>query len=169
MLQPRPDAAKNKSAHIFMKRTGFHGSLEDVPSGISTLEISLNLQEVKMPFSAVNPPPTGSDDAELATFRLTILGRKPVTDKSSEDDAGRGEGYDKPKANVPRAGVFLMKKCFYQQANRRKYGYFLSRLCPYTLDLLYPCVKLSASVNLISYGLHFPGSTKASRRDASSG
>lgn len=168
MLQPRPDAAKNKSAHIFMKRTGFHGSLEDVPSGISTLEISLNLQEVKMPFSAVNPPPTGSDDAELATFRLTILGRKPVTDKSSEDDAGRGEGYDKPKASVPRAGVFLMKKCFYQQANRRKYGYFLSRLCPYTLDLLYPCVKLSASVNLISYGLHFPGSTKASRRDASS-
>ena len=69
-----------------------------------------NLQEVKMPFFAVNPPPFGSDDAELTTFRLTILGRKPVTDKSSEDDAGRGEGYDKPKENVPCAGVFLRKQ-----------------------------------------------------------
>ena len=130
-----------------------------------------NLQEVKTPFSPMSPPPTGSDDAELATFRLTILGRKPVTDKSSEDDAGRGEGYDKPKPkeNVPRAGVFLRKQCFYQQAKGRKSGYLLSRLCDYTLDLLYPCVKLSASVNLISYGLHFPGGTKASRRDASSG
>ena len=130
-----------------------------------------NLQEVKTPFSPMSPPPTGSDDAELATFRLTILGRKPVTDKSSEDDAGRGEGYDKPKPkeNVPRAGVFLRKQCFYQQAKGRKSGYLLSRLCAYTLDLLYPCVKLSASVNLISYGLHFPGGTKTSRRDASSG
>ena len=122
-----------------------------------------------MPFSAVNPPPPGSDDTELATFRLTILGRKAATDKSSEDDAGRGEGYDKPKDNVPRAGVFSRKRCFYQQANGRKSGYLLSRLCAYTLDLLYPCVKLSASVNLISDGLHFPGGTKASRRDASSG
>ena len=130
-----------------------------------------NLQEVKTPFSPRSPPPTGSDDAELATFRLTILGRKPVTDKSSEDDAGRGEGYDKPKPkeNVPRAGVFLRKQCFYQQAKGRKSGYLLSSLCAYTLGLLYPCVKLSASVNLISYGLHFPGGTKASRRDASSG
>ena len=31
------------------------------------------------------------------------------------------------------------------------------------------CQSASASVNLISYGLHFPGGTKASRRDASSG
>ena len=122
-----------------------------------------------MPFSAVNPPPPGSDDTELATFRLTILGRKPATDKSSEDDAGRGEGYEKPKDNVPRAGVFSRKRCFYQQANGRKSSYLLSRLCPYTLDLLYPCVKLSASVNLISDGLCFPGGTKASRRDDSSG
>ena len=73
-----------------------------------------NLQKVKMPFSAVNPLPPGSDDAELATFRLTILGRKPVTDKSSKDDASRGEGYDKSKDNVPRAGMCLRKWCFYQ-------------------------------------------------------
>ena len=122
-----------------------------------------------MPFSPMNPLPPVSDDAELTTFRLTILGRTPVIDKSSEDDAGRGEGYDEPKDNVPCAGVFLRKWCFYQQANGRKSGYLLSRLCPYTRDLLYPCVKLSASVNLISYGLHFPEGTKASRRDASSG
>ena len=139
--------------------------------GLQQWKSVFNLQEVKTPFSPMSPPPTGSDDAELATFRLTILGRRPVTDKSSEDDAGRGEGYDKPKPkeNVPRAGVFLRKQCFYQQAKGRKSGYLLSRLCAYTLDLLYPCVKLSASVNLISYGLHFPGGTKASRRDASSG
>ena len=117
----------------------------------------------------MSPPSLGSDDAELTTFRLTSLGGTPVTDKSSEDDAGRGEGYDKPKDNVPRAGVFSRKRCFYQQANGRKSGYLLSRLCPYTLDLLYPCVKLSASVNLISDGLRFPGGTKASRRDDSSG
>ena len=121
-----------------------------------------NLQKVKMPFSAVNPLPPGSDDAELATFRLTILGRKPVTDKSSKDDAGRGEGYREPKDNVPCAGVFLRKRCFCQQANGRS-GYLLHMLCPYTLDLLYPCIKLSTSVNLINYGLHVPGGTKASR------
>ena len=71
-----------------------------------------------MPFSPMNPLPPVSDDAELTTFRLTILGRTPVIDKSSEDDAGRGEGYDKPKDNVPRAGVFLRKQCFCQQTKR---------------------------------------------------
>ena len=86
--------------------------------GLQPWKSVFNLQEVKMPFSAVNPPPFGSDDAELATFRLTILSRKPVTDKSSEEDAGRGEGYDKPKDNVPRAGVFLRKQCFCQQTKR---------------------------------------------------
>ena len=89
-----------------------------------------------------------------------------MTDKSSEDDAGRGEGYREPKDNVPCAGVFLRKRCFCQQANGRS-GYLLHMLCPYTLDLLYPCIKLSVSINLISYRLHFPGDTKASRRDAS--
>ena len=128
-----------------------------------------NLQEVKTPFSPMSPPPTGSDDAELTPFRLTILGRTPVTDKSSEDDAGRGEGYDEPKDNVPRARVCLRKLCFCQQANGRRSGYSLHTLCPNTLGLMYPCVKLSAALNLISYGLHFPEGTKASRRDASSG
>ena len=91
-----------------------------------------------------------------------------MTDKSSEEDAGRSEGYHKPKNNVPCAGVFLRKPCFCQQANRRS-GYLLHTLCPYTLDLLYFCVKQSVSINLIDYGLHFPGGTKASRTDASSG
>ena len=91
-----------------------------------------------------------------------------MTDKSSEEDAGRSEGYHKPKNNVPCAGVFLRKPCFCQQANRRS-GYLLHTLCPYTLDLLYFCVKQSVSINLISYGLHNPGGTKASRKDASSG
>ena len=40
MLQLRLDAAKNKLTHIFIKRTGFHGSLEDLPSGITAMEIS---------------------------------------------------------------------------------------------------------------------------------
>ena len=101
-----------------------------------------NLQEVKTPFSPMSPPPTGSDDAELATFRLTILGRKPVTDKSSEDDAGRGEGYDEPKENVPCAGVCLRKLCFCQQAKGRRSGYLLHTPCPYTQELLFPCVKV---------------------------
>ena len=74
--------------------------------GLQQQKSVFNLQEMKTPFSPMSPPPTGSDDAELTTFRLTILGRTPVTDKSSEEDAGRGEGYDKPKDNVPRAGVF---------------------------------------------------------------
>ena len=97
-----------------------------------------------------------------------ILGGTPVTDKRSEDGAGRGECYGEPKDNVPRAGVFLRKLCFCQQAKGRS-GYSLHMLCPYKLDLLYSWVKLSVSINLISYGLHKPGGTKASRRDASSG
>ena len=136
--------------------------------GLQQRKSVFNLQEVKMPFSAMSPPPPGSDDAELTTFRLTSLGGTPVTDKSSEEDAGRGENYDKPKDNVPCAGLFLRKRCFCQQA-KGSYGYSLHTLRPYTLDLLYPCVKLSVSINLISYGLHFPGDTKASRRYASSG
>ena len=167
MLLQRPDAAKKKSTHIFIKRTGFHGSLEDVPSEI-TLETSFNLLEGITRFSAMSPPSPGSDDAELTTFRLTIWGRTPVTDKSSEEDVGRGEGYGKPKDDVQRAGALLRKPCLCQQTNGRP-GFSLRTLDPYTLELLYPCVKLSASVNLISYGLQFPGGTKASRRDASSG
>ena len=40
MLQLRPDVAKNKLTQIFIKRTGSHGSLEDIHSGITTMEIS---------------------------------------------------------------------------------------------------------------------------------
>ena len=107
------------------------------PQGLQQWKSVFNLQEVKTPFSAMSPPSLGSDDAELTTFRLTSLGGTPVTDKSSEDDAGRGEGYGEPKDNVPRAGVALRKPCFCQQANGRRFGYSLHRLCPYTLDLLY--------------------------------
>lgn len=42
-----------------------------------------------------------------------ILGRTPVTDKSREDDADRGKSYGEPKDNVPHAGVFLRKGCFF--------------------------------------------------------
>ena len=38
-----------------------------------------NLQEVKTPFSAMSPPPPGSDDTVLPSFILTILRRPPVT------------------------------------------------------------------------------------------
>ena len=95
-----------------------------------------------MPFSPMNPLPPVSDDAELTTFRLTILGRTPVIDKSSEDDAGRGEGYDEPKDNVPCAGVCLRKLWFCQQAKGRRSGYSLHTPCPYTQGLLCPCVKV---------------------------
>ena len=89
----------------------------------------LTYRKSKCHSSAVNPPPPGSDDTELATFRLTILGRKPATDKSREDDAGRGEGYREPKDNVPCAGVFLRRRCFCQQANGRS-GYSLHFCAP---------------------------------------
>ena len=92
-----------------------------------------------------------------------------MIDKNSEEDAGTDEGYGEPKEKVQLAGVALRKPCFCQQANGRRSGYSLHTLCPNTLGLMYPCVKLSAALNLISYGLHFPGGTKASRRDASSG
>ena len=51
MLQLRPDAAKNKLTHIFLKRTGFHGSVEDIALGITTMEISFE--------------PTGNENAIL--------------------------------------------------------------------------------------------------------
>ena len=57
----------------------------------------------------MSPPPPGSDDAELTTLRLTILGRTPMTDKSSKEDAGRCEGYGKPKDDEQRPGVLLRK------------------------------------------------------------
>ena len=128
MLQPRPDAAKNKSTHIFIKRTGFHGSLKMSHQGLQQWKV-FNLQEVKTPFFAISPLPPVSDYAELTAFRLTILGRTPVTDKSSKDDAGRGEGYGEPKDNVPCAGVFLRRRRFCQQANGRS-GYSLHFCAP---------------------------------------
>ena len=110
--------------------------------GLQQRKSVFNLQEVKTPFFAISPLPPVSDYAELTAFRLTILGRTPVTDKSSEEDAGRGEGYDEPKDNVPCAGVCLRKLCFCQQAKGRRSGYLLHTPCPYTQELLFPCVKV---------------------------
>ena len=48
------------------------------PQGIQRKSV-LNLQEMKTPFSALSPPPSGSDDTVLPSFRLLVLGRTPVT------------------------------------------------------------------------------------------
>lgn len=56
-----------------------------------------------------------------------------------KDDAGRGEGYDKPKDNVPRAEC--SQSCASSNKQWKKSGYLLSRLCPLHLDLLYPCTN----------------------------
>ena len=49
------------------------------PQGIQQWKSVLNLQEVKTPFSAMSPPPPGSDDTVLHSFRLMILHRAPMT------------------------------------------------------------------------------------------
>ena len=38
--------------------------------GLQQRKSVFNLQEVKMPFSAMSPPPSGSDDAEVASSDL---------------------------------------------------------------------------------------------------
>ena len=63
-------------------------------------------------------------------------------DKNSEEDAGIDEGYGEPKEKVQLAGVALRKPCFCQQAKGRRSGYSLHTPCPYTQELLYPCVKV---------------------------
>ena len=47
--------------------------------GLQQWKSVFNLQEVKMPFSAMSPPPPGSHEAVLPSFRLMIVGRTPVT------------------------------------------------------------------------------------------
>ena len=124
------------------------------PQGLQQWKSVFNLQEVKTPFSAISPPPRGSDDAVLPSFRLAIVGRtpvtvwlfilcgEPVTDKNSKEDAGIDEGYREPKEKVQLAGVALRKPCFCQKANGRRSGYPLHTPCPYTQEFLYPCVKV---------------------------
>ena len=77
MLQLRPDAAKNKLTHIFIKGTEFHYSgrysFRDYNNGNQFLTYR------KTPFSAMSPLSTGSDYVVLPSFKLTILGRTPVT------------------------------------------------------------------------------------------
>ena len=65
-----------------------------------------------------------------------------MTDKNSEEDTGIDEGYEKPKEKVQLAGVALRKPCFGQQAKGRRSGYSLHTPCPYTQELLNPCVKV---------------------------
>ena len=121
------------------------GLWEMFHQGLQQRKSVFNLQEVKTPFSAMSPPSLGSDDAELTTFRLTSLGGTPVTDKSSEDDAGRGEGYGEPKDNVPRAGVALRKPCFCQQANGEGLDIHCTRCAP--TDWIY-CILVSNCVSI---------------------
>ena len=92
-----------------------------------------------------------------------------MTDKNSEEDAGIDEGYREPKEKVQLAGVALRKPCFCQQTNRRRSGYPLHTPCPYTQELLCPVSKCVSSSQPDQYGLHFPGGTKASRRDTGGG
>lgn len=116
-----------------------------------------------MPFSAMSPPPRGSDDAEVTSLN-TIWGRTPLANKSSEEDTGRCEGYDKART-MYHAGVFLRMLC---SANKQKERLGIRCIHCATLNLLYSCVKLSVSINLISYGLHNPGGTGI-QENASSG
>ena len=92
-----------------------------------------------------------------------------MTDKNSEEDAGIDEGYGEPKEKVQLAGLALRKPCFCQQTNKRRSGYPLHTLCPYTQEFLYPVSKCVSSSQPDQYGLHFPGGTEASRRDAGRG
>ena len=116
------------------------GLWEMFHQGLQQRKSVFNLQEVKTPFSAMSPSFPGSNDAELTTFRLMSLGGTPVTDKSSEDDAGRGEGYGEPKDNVPCAGVFLRRRCFCQQANGEGLDIHCTRCAP--TDWIY-CILVS--------------------------
>jgi len=63
-------------------------------------------------------------------------------DKNSEEDAGIDEGYGEPKEKVQLSGVALRKPCFCQRSKGRRSGYSLHPPCPYTQELLYPCVKV---------------------------
>ena len=47
--------------------------------GLQQWKSVFNLQEVKMPFSAMSPPLPGSDDAVFPSFRITVVGKAPVT------------------------------------------------------------------------------------------
>jgi len=82
MLQLRADAAKNKLTHIFIKKKKKQGSVvlwKIFIQGVKQWKSVFNLQKMKMPFSAMNPPPiTGSDDAVLPSFKLTFLRRTAV-------------------------------------------------------------------------------------------
>ena len=92
-----------------------------------------------------------------------------MTDKNSEEDAGIDEGYREPKEKVQLAGVGLGSRA----AANKPTGEGLLIHCTHpallTGVLVSLCQSVSAALNLISYGLHFPGGTKASRRDASRG
>ena len=78
-----------------------------------------------------------------------------MTDKNSEEDAGIDEDYGEPKEKVHLAGVALRKPYFFQQAKGRGSGYSLHTPCPYTQELLYPCVKVCQRSQPDQYGLHF--------------
>ena len=92
-----------------------------------------------------------------------------MTDKNSEEDAGIDEGYREPKEKVQLAGVALRKPCFCQQANGRRPAYPLHTPCPTHRSSCLLVSKCVSSPQPDQYGLHFPGGTEASRRDAGRG
>ena len=60
MLQLRPGAAKNKLTHIFIKRKGFLGSLEDIHSGIAAAAAAKLLQSCLTLCNPIDGSPSGS-------------------------------------------------------------------------------------------------------------
>lgn len=88
MVQPRADSSQEWMEQIFQKDRKSMGLLEDVPSGQHWTSV-FNLVRRKTPFSCYVSTFPWVKDAELTTFSdLPGLGGTPVTDKSSEDDAG---------------------------------------------------------------------------------
>ena len=92
-----------------------------------------------------------------------------MTDKNSEEDAGIDEGYREPKEKVQLAEVALRKPCFCPQANGRRSAYPLHTPCPTHRSSCLLVSKCVSSPQPDQYGLHFPGGTEASRRDAGRG
>ena len=110
-----------------------------------------------------------------------IVGRTPVTvwlfiltfwvtgdRQEHKEDAGIDEGYGEPKEKVHLAGVALRKPSFCQQASRRSAYHCIH---PAHTHKSY-CILVSKCISSSQpdqYGLHFPGGTEASRRDAGRG
>ena len=93
-----------------------------------------------------------------------------MTEKNSKEDAGIDEGYGEPKEKVQSGWSGLEEAVLLPTSQWKKVWLFVAYSLPlHTGVIISLCQIVSAALNLISYGLHFPGGTKASRRDASRG